>query len=118
MSPEVRAFVQVGSNWQEVPLKPVDSSSKKVLKIEGTRIFKYVFTPDVHGFAELLPYYMHVRISNDMLVSPGDQPKDDLIERSDNYYVYLKPHNADDAAILRKLKFPGTPPVWVPMPPH
>jgi putative ABC transport system ATP-binding protein/macrolide transport system ATP-binding/permease protein/lipoprotein-releasing system ATP-binding protein len=118
MSPTVRAFVQVGSSWQEVPLKPADPSSKNVLKVEGTKVLRYILEPDVHGYAELLPYYMHVRISNDMIVSPSNQPKDDLIERSDNYYVYLKPHDADDTAILRKLKFPGTPPVWIPMPPH
>jgi hypothetical protein len=40
------------------------------------------------------------------------------VERVDNYYVYLKPHDANDAAILRKMKFPGKPPVWIPMPPH
>jgi ABC-type lipoprotein export system ATPase subunit len=118
MSPTVRGFVQVGSSWQEVPLKIADTSAKKILKIEGTQILTYVMRPDVHNFAELLPYYMHVRISNDMLISPSDQPKDDLIERNDSYYVYLKPHDADDVAILKKLKFPGTPPVWIPMPPH
>jgi ABC-type lipoprotein export system ATPase subunit len=118
MSPSVRAFVQVGSSWQEVPLKPVDKSNRKVSKIEGTHVFKYSMEPDVHNFAELIPCYMHVRFTNDMLLSPSDQPKDDLIERNDNYYVYLKPHDAKDADILRKLSFPGTPPIWIPMPPH
>lgn len=118
MSPRVRAFVQVGSSWQEVPLKPIDSSPDKVLKITGTQLFHYTIEPGITGFAQLIPHYMHVRISNDMVVSPSEQPKNDLFERSDNYYVYLKPHDADDAAILRKLKFPGKPPVWIPMPPH
>jgi hypothetical protein len=53
-----------------------------------------------------------------MLVSRSAQPKGDLIERQDDYYVFLKPHDADDAAILRKTTFPGRPPVWIPMPPH
>jgi hypothetical protein len=59
-----------------------------------------------------------VRFSLEMLVSPRSQPRDDLVDRTDNFYVYLKPHEADDAAILKALKFPGTPPVWIPMPPH
>ena len=42
----------------------------------------------------------------------------DLVDRSDNYYVYLKPHDAVDSEIQKKLKFPGPPPVWIPMPPH
>lgn len=118
MSPTVRGFIQMGSSWQEVPMKPVAASKTKVEKITGEKIYQYSMEPETSGFAELLPYYMHIRMSNDILVSPSSQPKTDLIERSDNYYVYLKPHNADDAQILKKMKFPGKPPVWIPMPPH
>lgn len=118
MSPTVRGFIQMGSSWQEVPMKPVAASKTKVEKITGEKIYQYSMEPETSGFAELLPYYMHIRMSNDILVSPSSQPKTDLIERSDNYYVYLKPHDADDAQILKKMKFPGKPPVWIPMPPH
>lgn len=118
MSPTVRAFIQVAGLWQEVQLKAVSSSRPQVAKITGEQIDSYTFEPDVPGFEQLLPYYMHIRFSVDMLVSATSEPKDELIERSDNYYVYLKPHDADDAAILKKLKFPGKPPVWIPMPPH
>jgi hypothetical protein len=52
------------------------------------------------------------------LISPEAQPKDDPVDRTDNYYVYLKPHDADDAAVLKQSKFPATPAVWIPMPPH
>jgi putative ABC transport system ATP-binding protein/macrolide transport system ATP-binding/permease protein/lipoprotein-releasing system ATP-binding protein len=118
MSPTVRAFVQVGSSWQEVPLRSADRGLPSVLKITGDHVFRYTFEPDTTNFAQLLPYYMHIRFTNDMLISPSSQPKDDLVERSDSYYVYLKPHDANDAAILSKLKFPGAPPVWIAMPPH
>jgi len=118
MAPTVRGFVQVGSSWQEVPLKPAQSSAPQVMKITGEQVLDYVLEPDLQDFAQLIPYYMHVRLSNDLLVSPRSEPKDDLIERNDNYYVYLKPHDADDRAILAKVKFPGRPPVWIPMPPH
>jgi hypothetical protein len=89
-----------------------------VQQISGKETYTYSIEPNISGFTELIPYYMHVRITNDLLVSPSDQPKDDLTERSDSYYVYLKPHDADNKAILKKLKFPGEPPVWIPMPPH
>lgn len=118
MAPAVRGFVQVGNSWQEVAMKPVNANNSKVLKITGDQTYDYIIEPDVTGYAELLPYYMHVRITNDMIVSPSDQPKTDLIERNDSYYVYLKPHGLDDAKILKKMKFPGKPPVWIPMPPH
>lgn len=118
MSPMVRGFVQVGTSWLEVPMKSLESGSAQVLKVTGTQILKYEMEPDVPNFTQLLPYYMHVRLTNDMLISPRSQPKDDLVERNDSYYVYLKPHDADDNAILGKMKFPGKPPVWIPMPPH
>ncbi|HEY9732665.1 MAG TPA: ABC transporter ATP-binding protein [Drouetiella sp.] len=118
MAPAVRGFVQVGTNWLEVPMKPIDSSMPKVLKIVGDQQYKYSIEPDVPNFTQLLPFYMHVRISNDMIVSPTEQPKTELVERNDNYYIYLKPHDAVDSEILKKLKFPGNPPIWIPMPPH
>ena len=119
LAPTVRAFVQVGTNWTEVPLRAADEGSgHKVIKVTGKQIFHYSLKPDVSGFSELIPYYMHVRLTNDMLVSGSSQPKSDLIDRSDSYYIYLKPHGADNAAILKKLKFPADPPVWIPMPPH
>jgi putative ABC transport system ATP-binding protein/macrolide transport system ATP-binding/permease protein/lipoprotein-releasing system ATP-binding protein len=118
LAPAMRGFVQVGNNWQEVSMTPINSSPSRVMKIEGEQLLHYRLEPKVSDFAELIPHYMHVRISNDMIVSPSAQPKSDLIERADNYYVYLKPHNADEAAILKDLHFPGKPPIWIPMPPH
>jgi putative ABC transport system ATP-binding protein/macrolide transport system ATP-binding/permease protein/lipoprotein-releasing system ATP-binding protein len=119
MAPEVRAFVQVGLQWQEVPLRPEDNQEGRVVRVTADkRRFRFRFTPDVKAFEEILPGYMHVRFSNVMLVSRNAEPKGDLIERRDDYYVYLKPHGADDATILGKTKFPGTPPLWIPMPPH
>jgi putative ABC transport system ATP-binding protein/macrolide transport system ATP-binding/permease protein/lipoprotein-releasing system ATP-binding protein len=118
LAPSVRAYVQVGTVWQEVPLRSADGQEGQVLRVTGKQRYRYVFEPAVRHFEELLPGYMHLRFTNAMLVSQRSEPADDLVERVDNYYVYLKPHGADDAAILRKMKFPGKPPVWIPMPPH
>ena len=61
---------------------------------------------------------MHVRFSGTMLVSPSSTPKDDVFERKDNYYVYLKPFDIADEVVLKRMRFSGKPPVWIPMPPH
>jgi putative ABC transport system ATP-binding protein/macrolide transport system ATP-binding/permease protein/lipoprotein-releasing system ATP-binding protein len=115
---DMRAYVQVGNVWQEVPLRPADDGAQSVLRIEGRHIYQYVFDAQVRSFAQLLPNYMHVRFSDTMLVSPSSTPKDDVFERRDNYYVYLKPSDVTDETILKKMKFSGKPPVWIPMPPH
>ncbi len=53
-----------------------------------------------------------------MLVSPESAPKNELFQRNDNYFVYLKPDNVDDATILKDVHFPEAPPPWIWMPPH
>jgi putative ABC transport system ATP-binding protein/macrolide transport system ATP-binding/permease protein/lipoprotein-releasing system ATP-binding protein len=118
MSPAVRAYVQVGLTWQEVPSKRVGGQEGRVEAISGRRIYRFAFEPDVKEYTELLGGYMHVRITSATIVSQRSEPGDDLVERLDDYYVHLKPHGAVDEAILRKTRFPGKPPLWIPMPPH
>jgi ABC-type lipoprotein export system ATPase subunit len=118
MSPEMHAYVQVGKVWQEVPLASTDDNAGGVLKIEGKHTYRYIFDARERDFTQLLPSYMHVRFSDTMLVSASRAPEDSVFERKDNYYVYLKPSDVADEAILKRTKFTGKPPVWIPMPPH
>lgn len=118
MSPELRAYVQVKAVWQEVPMKPIEDSAGGVTKIEGKQTYRYLFDARVRDYAQLLPNYMHVRFSGTMLVSPSSTPSDDVFERKDNYYVYLKPFDISDETVLKRMRFSGKPPVWIPMPPH
>jgi putative ABC transport system ATP-binding protein/macrolide transport system ATP-binding/permease protein/lipoprotein-releasing system ATP-binding protein len=118
MSPDMHAYVQVGNEWQELPIAPAEDNVAGVVRIDGRHVYRYRFDARVKSFAQLLPGYMHVRFSESMLVSPRRVPKDDIFERRDNYYVYLKPYDAADATILKRTKFAGKPPVWIPMPPH
>lgn len=118
MSPSVQAFVQVGSGWREAPLTPIAEATASVLKVTGRQLYRFTLVTQMEKFTQLLPHYMHVRFDNNMLVSPESAPKDELFQRNDNYFVYLKPGNAQDAAILKDVRFPGAPPVWISMPPH
>ena len=86
--------------------------------VECRRPFRFTFEPNAEGYTELPVGYMHVRFASVTLVSQRSEPSDDLVERVDSYYVHLRSHGADDAAILRKTRFPGKPPLWIPMPPH
>lgn len=118
LSPALRAYVQVGGQWVEVPSRPIEESAAQVLKITGRQSYRYVFEAKPADYARLLSRYMHVRFVNAMLVSPDSTPSDALFERTDSYYVYLKPWDADDRAILAEVRFDGAPPLWIPMPPH
>lgn len=118
MSPALRAYVQVGRQWVELPARPIEESAAQVLEITGRQSYRYVFEARPTEYAQLLPHYMHVRFVNAMLVSPRSTPSDELFERTDSYYVYLKPWDADDRAIKAAVKFDGAPPLWISMPPH
>lgn len=114
----VGVYVQVGMNWQPVPSRPAPGTGWGVVKLVDAYSYGVLFTPDVKTFAELIPGYMHVRIQSDMLISRRAQPGDDVAERRTPYYVYLKPHGVSDADIKARMKISGTPPVFIPMPPH
>jgi ABC-type lipoprotein export system ATPase subunit len=118
LSPTVRTFVQVGLTWQEIPTRSIDGQEGRVVRIEGRRAYRFAFEPNTKKYTEQLTGYMHVRLTGSTLVSRSSVPGDDLIERVDDYYIHLKAPGANDEAILRAVKFPGKPPLWIPMPPH
>lgn len=118
MAPTLRAYVQVGVLWQELPCRSADGQEGRVLALSGRQTFDFIFEPNVKDFEELLPGYMHVRFHHAMLVSKnrGDG-QELLVERVDDTYVYLLPRRPDEEKVKRN-RFPGQAPLWIPMPPH
>jgi hypothetical protein len=113
-----RVFAQTGMTWQEVPLNSANDAIARVFRLDGAKEYSFVFQANVKNWAELMPGYMHMRIQSDMLISLSSEPKEDIVARNNRFYVYLKPQNSDDAAIKRRGRFPGAPPIFIPMPPH
>ncbi|KGF72604.1 hypothetical protein DO97_07430 [Neosynechococcus sphagnicola sy1] len=114
----MRAFVQSGFIWREVPARFPTGEATRIVKLISQATFQAILTPDVEKPTELIPGYMHVRLDTDLLISQRSQPEADIVNRRDPYYIYLKPQNADDQAILRQSHYPGKPPLYMPMPPH
>lgn len=114
----VGVYVQSGMTWLQVPSSPVGEGGMGVVKLVDGYTYQIRFTPDVANWAELIPGYMHVRIQADMLISRKAEPGTTIAERRTPYYVYLKPQGADDEAIKARSHMSGTPPVFIPMPPH
>lgn len=114
----VGVFVQVGTTWQQVPSRALGEAGSGVVRLVDGYTWEIALTPEVTGWAELIPGYMHVRIQADLLISRRAQPGRDIVERRTPFYVYLKPHGADDAAIRARTNMSGAPPLFIPMPPH
>jgi hypothetical protein len=118
MQGPVRVFEQSGLAWKEVPARAANGEAWSVVKLTEPHTYETVFEPNLGEWSELIPGYMHIRFEGVSFVSERSDPEDDLIERTDRYYVYLKPHGADDDAIRRRMNYKGEPPVYMPMPPH
>lgn len=113
-----RVFEQSGLAWKEVPSRSATGETVSVIKLSGSHVYETVFEPNLKDYAELIPGYMHIRFESSSLISQRSDPEDDIIERIDRTYVYLKPHGADDEAIRKRMNYKGDPPVYMPMPPH
>jgi hypothetical protein len=118
MQGPVRVFEQSGLAWKEVPARAPNGEGTRVIKLTGPYTYETVFEPNLKDWTELMPGYMHIRFESVSLISERSDPDDDIVERTDRYYVYLKPHGADDEAIRKRMKYQGEPPVYMPMPPH
>jgi hypothetical protein len=118
MQGPVRVFEQSGLAWKEVPARAPNGEGTRVIKLTGPYTYETVFEPNLKDWTELMPGYMHIRFESVSLISERSDPDDDIVERTDRYYVYLKPHGADDEAIRKRMKLQGDPPLYMPMPPH
>lgn len=113
-----RVLVQTGLIWREVPSRSSDGKPWGVLKLDGSVDIGVAFDADIDGWSELIPGYMHVQIQFDQLVSLSSDPGENIVERNNRFYFYLKPRDADDVEIQRRARFKGAPPAFIPMPPH
>jgi hypothetical protein len=118
MQSPVRVFEQSGLAWKEVPTRAPNGEVASVVKLTGPHTYQTIFEPNLKDWTELMPGYMHIRFESVSLISQRSDPDEDIIARTDRYYVYLKPHGADDEAIRKRMKYRGEPPVYMPMPPH
>jgi macrolide transport system ATP-binding/permease protein len=120
LGPALRIFVQSNRAWQEIPATPLEFSASAVRQVAGKGVFRCAFRADLERYDELMKGYMHVRITNVMVVSDRAEPADDLFERTDEYYVFLKPQKLSDDEVRRRngWKDGALVPRWIGMPPH
>lgn len=121
MTPAIRCFVQVGTIWKEVPVHEVETNPREaaVMKLEKPMLIEKVIEVPFRNFEEIMPGYMHVRINSVSYVASDAISKEDIAEKNEDFYIYLKPYYADDREVAKKFRFVNdVVPVWIPMPPH
>lgn len=108
MMPSVTAFVQVGPGWTGVPVAepPGQADEGSVVRLEDERTVERVVAIDVTDYTELLPGYMHLRLALEAYVSPEANPQEEVGERREDLFLYLKDFRlADDP--VRNAGTPG-----------
>ncbi len=121
MIPQIRCLVQVGTLWKEVPVHPVPGKPEEtgVIKLTGVKIIEKLIEVPFRNFEQVLPGYMHVRINSTSYVASDAISKDDIVEKNEDFYIYLRPYYADLREMAKKYKFTNNNiPVFIPMPPH
>ncbi len=120
MTPAIRVFVQVGTLWKEVPLHDVTAKSDaEVIRLDKPLVIEKLIEVPFKNYEEVLPGFMHVRINSVSYVASDTISTEDIAEKNEDFFIYLKPYYADDKAMANKFKFENNViPVWIPMPPH
>lgn len=113
-----RVFVQTGLTWREVPSRAADGGGWGMIRLEDGVDITVLFDVDLEEWSELIPGYMHVQLQFDQLIGLSREPGNDIVERNNRFFLYLKPRSADDAQIKERAGFNGPPPAYIPMPPH
>lgn len=122
--PQVTAYVQSGTFWTEVPIRDKETEKREqVYKLEkGQHLYRKIVTIDrglKYSFYQMYGY-MHVRFHVSMFVVPQSAFKEEeVIDRVNDVYMYLKPYFISDRDILQKVTFADKKvPTMIPMPPH
>src|SRR5262249_19066341 len=102
LGPSVRVFVQSNRSWQEMPARPVGFSQSTVHEVTNKEVFRVAFRANLDRYDELLKGYMHMRITNVMVVSENAEPTEGLFQRTDDYYVYLKPQQLSEDEVRKR----------------
>lgn len=121
MLPQVRCLVQVGTLWKEVPVHEPDmkGSDTGVIKLEGVKIIERLIEVPFKNYEEVLPGYIHVRLNTVSYVSSNAVSRDDIMEKNEDFYIYLRPYDADLSKMKKQYTFTHNEiPIFIPMPPH
>jgi putative ABC transport system ATP-binding protein/macrolide transport system ATP-binding/permease protein/lipoprotein-releasing system ATP-binding protein len=120
MGPALQAFLQVDRSWQAFPISPLENQPGHVTRIDGRHLFTFTFRADAETYDQLIAGYMHLRFSNSMIVAESAEPTNDLFNRTDDYYVYLKPEAISDDEVRRRNGWSASTlvPRWIPMKAH
>jgi putative ABC transport system ATP-binding protein/macrolide transport system ATP-binding/permease protein/lipoprotein-releasing system ATP-binding protein len=90
--PSLEGFVQVGPEWKPFPIHPDGGEIKEGMVIEliKERAFDEAAAIEGAGYAEPIEGYRHLKITLDALVSPEQDPQEEIGEHHEEYFLFLR----------------------------
>ncbi len=107
MLPTLRLFLQWGTGWEEIPVAELGGDEGTVVRLVSDRVVERQAKVPRRDFAYLLPGYFHAKISAGALVAFRAEPKDDVGERVEELFLFLRSWMATDREILKEHTFVG-----------
>lgn len=101
MMPSVQGYVQVRAGWQPIPTEEAKNEAQEgtVVKLTDEHPAVWIATVDEADYMQLLRGYMHLKLILDAYVSPEDDPQEEVGERHEDLFLYLRDRRLpDDAA--------------------
>lgn len=90
MLPAIEGYIQIGHGWQPFPMATLDRSSGVVVKLSDEHPASYRATIEADDYAANLPGFMHVKLVLEALVSPEENPQEEIGERREDIVLYLR----------------------------
>ena len=92
MMPTVEAFIQVGPQWSSIPVTepPEERVEGSVVRLVGERTADRFLTIEQADYTESIPGYVHLKMTLESIVSPEQNPQEEVGERKEDLVIYLK----------------------------
>lgn len=89
--PSVGGYIQKGPTWVEVPTGTFPGQAEGgVIKLVGEQQVPRRVTIEDTDYMELIPGYMHVKLTLEMMVSPEENPREEVGEKREDIVLYLR----------------------------
>lgn len=92
MMPTVDAAIQVGPQWSGIPVTepPEERLEGSVVRLVGERTADRFLAIEQSDYTESIPGYIHLKMTLESIVSPEQNPQEEVGERKEDLILYLK----------------------------
>ncbi|MFO1217014.1 MAG: hypothetical protein U1E89_01385 [Burkholderiaceae bacterium] len=102
MLPAVQAAVQKGAGWQEAAAVPAPDERAEggVVRLDDDTTVHWIATLDERDYWQLFRGYQHLRLTLDAMVSPEENPREEVGERHEELFVHVRDRRLEESAVL------------------